>query len=119
MSDMTKEKYWDNLINQSLLRFCLLKTLEKEELHAYVLPKKIDEFSHGYCATPSPGTLYTTVSGLEQEGYLQTRSAKKGGRTRKLYKLSSKGRQALQSATKSWSKVTFLIAKSCIYKQWE
>lgn len=118
MLDMTSEKYWDNLINQSLLRFCVLQVIEKEELHAYILPKKIDEFSRGYCASPSAGTLYTTLANMEKEEYLQTRIVKKNGRQRKLYKLSPKGKKALDSATKAWSKVTFLIAKTCIYKQW-
>lgn len=115
--DMTEEKYWNNLINQSLLRFCLLKVLEKEELHAYVVPQKIDEFSRGYCASPSAGTLYTTLANLEKEGYLSSRVTTRG-HTKKLYKLTTKGKKALQAATKSWSRTTFLIAKSVIYNQW-
>ncbi len=116
--DMTEEKYWDNLINQSLLRFCLLKVLEKEELHAYVVPKKIEEFTRGHAPIPSSGTLYTTLATLEKQEYLLSRIVKKEGRQRKLYKLSAKGNKALAAATKAWSRTTFLIAKSVMYNQW-
>ena len=118
MENLTSEKYWDNIINQSLLRFCLLIVLEKEELHGYVIPEKIKEFSHDACPTPSPGSLYNTLNALEKNEYVKSRLIKKHGRQRKVYHLSSKGRQALESATKAWSRTTFLIAKTCIYKQW-
>lgn len=115
--DMTTEKYWDNLINQSLLRFCLLKVLEKQELHAYIIPQKISEFTRDHCPSPSPGTLYTTLATLEKDDYLSSRLSTRG-HTKKLYKLTPKGKKALASATKVWSKTTFLIAKTCIYQQW-
>jgi PadR family transcriptional regulator PadR len=117
-NDITSPRYWDNLINQSLVRFCLLKVLEKEELHGYVIPAKINEFSKGYCAAPSPGTLYTTLAELEKKGILECRIKKMGKRPRKLYKLSQRGKESLKQATKAWSKATFLIAKTCIYNQW-
>lgn len=118
MDDLASEKYWDNIINQSLVRFCLLKVLEKEESHAYILPDKIADFSRGCCPAPSPGTLYTTLSQMEKKGYLKSRLIKAGKRQRKLYKLSLRGKEALEIATKAWSRTTFLLAKTCIYKQW-
>jgi DNA-binding PadR family transcriptional regulator len=117
MDDLTSEKYWNTMINQSLLRYCLLKVLEKEELHGYVIPEKINEFSKGYCPSPSPGTLYTTLSDLEKKEILQNRLKKSGKRQIKAYKLTPKGKIALKQATKAWSRATFLIAKTCIYSK--
>lgn len=118
IDNLASEKYWENMINQSLLRFCLLKVLDESELHGYIIPEKIKEFSHGACPAPSPGTLYNTLNELEKNGYLHSRIITKGKRERKLYKLSPKGHVALEYATKAWSRTTFLIAKSCIYRQW-
>ncbi len=118
MEDLANEKYWNNIINQSILRFCILKVFEKEELHAYILPSKINEFTHGYSPNPSPGTLYTTLANMEKNGYLKSRQLKVGKRLRKLYKLTPKGKDALEEATKAWSKITFMLAKICIYRQW-
>ena len=118
MEDLADEKYWNNIINQSILRFCLFKVLEKEEIYAYILPTKIKEFTHGYCPDPSAGTLYTTLANMEKKGYLKSRQLKVGKRLRKLYKLTPKGKDALQEATKAWSRITFLLAKICIYRQW-
>ncbi len=51
---------------------------------------------HGYKI--SPGTLYPILHGLEEKGYLVSMREEAGGRIRRVYELTSTGRQVLQSA---------------------
>lgn len=50
---------------------------------------------HGYRL--SPGTLYPTLRGLEQSGYLTCARRIVGGKVRKYYLLTSKGREVLDA----------------------
>jgi len=52
--------------------------------------------AHGYRI--SPGTLYPTLHSLEGKGYLSSREAVEGGRRRKYYSITPKGRIALGKA---------------------
>ncbi len=51
---------------------------------------------HGYSL--SPGTLYPTLHELEQAGYLASERQVIGGRVRRYYRLTDRGRQALAVA---------------------
>jgi len=57
----------------------------------------IDELArHGYRV--SPGTLYPMLHALERKGYLKARTTGSGRRTRRLYRATKKGRDALAFA---------------------
>jgi PadR family transcriptional regulator len=59
----------------------------------------IDELGrHGYRL--SAGTLYPILHGMEQQGYLRSRSARQNGRTRRVYRATPAGRKALVTARK-------------------
>jgi PadR family transcriptional regulator PadR len=51
---------------------------------------------HGY--ELSPGTLYPTLHGLDQAGYLTREDRLVGGKVRKYYTITDKGRDALADA---------------------
>ncbi|NOZ29908.1 MAG: helix-turn-helix transcriptional regulator [Chloroflexi bacterium] len=51
---------------------------------------------HGYDL--SPGTLYPTLHALEEAGYLVSERNVVGGRVRRYYQLTDRGRQALAVA---------------------
>ncbi len=51
---------------------------------------------HGY--NLSPGTLYPTLHELEQAGYLASERQVIGGRVRRYYRLTERGREALTVA---------------------
>ena len=74
------------------LRLVLLKLLEDEPRHGYELIKAIEDLTGGSYA-PSPGTLYPTLSLLEDEGAI---SPAKGDETRKAYEVTAAGREELQ-----------------------
>ncbi|WP_295749986.1 PadR family transcriptional regulator [uncultured Oscillibacter sp.] len=51
------------------------------------------------------GTLYPILHGLEAEGLVTVREKAEGGRTRKYYRITQKGRKALDARKEEW--VTF------------
>ncbi len=51
---------------------------------------------HGYRI--GPGTLYPLLHGLERAGLLKSVPDRKGGRMRRLYRITSRGRRALDAA---------------------
>jgi DNA-binding PadR family transcriptional regulator len=46
----------------------------------------------------SAGTLYPILHGMEQQGYLRSRQTAREGRTRRVYRVTPSGRQALVTA---------------------
>ena len=57
----------------------------------------IDELGrHGYRL--SAGTLYPILHGMERQGYLRSRVSLKGGRNRRVYRVTPAGRKALVTA---------------------
>lgn len=52
---------------------------------------------HGYRV--GPGTLYPILHRLEQKGYLQSRRQSVGGKVRRVYGITRRGRSALMHAT--------------------
>lgn len=53
---------------------------------------------HGYHV--SPGTLYPILHGLEKDGLLRSNEILEGGKIRKYYRTTSKGKKALKDARK-------------------
>jgi DNA-binding PadR family transcriptional regulator len=74
------------------LRLLLLKLIADEPRHGYELIKAIEEMTAGSYA-PSPGTVYPTLSLLEDEGAI--REVAGGDEPRKAYEATDKGRGEL------------------------
>lgn len=74
------------------LRLLLLKLVADEPRHGYELMKAIEELTGG-TYSPSPGTVYPTLSLLEDEGAIEE-SGDDG--TRKLYAATSSGTAELE-----------------------
>jgi DNA-binding PadR family transcriptional regulator len=51
---------------------------------------------HGYKV--SPGTIYPMLHGLETKGYLRSTTVREGKRSRRLYRLTARGKTALLDA---------------------
>jgi DNA-binding PadR family transcriptional regulator len=97
-------KYWHDLINQSLVRFFLLKVLRQEPHHGYVLSKVIEEASLGFCH-PTQSTLYPALAELEKGGYVKVTVEQNGNRKKKIYTLTVKGKDAYVAAAKIWGEI--------------
>ena len=95
--DLTNPRYWKLLINQSLLRFFLLRALSEKEIHGYGLQSALCVISNGLCK-PSQGTLYPSLKEHEQGGYVTGKWIKVKNRKRKVYLLTTSGHKALDVA---------------------
>ncbi|RYF66006.1 MAG: PadR family transcriptional regulator, partial [Comamonadaceae bacterium] len=63
------------------LRFVLLQLIADKPSHGYELIKAIEERLGG-AYSPSPGTVYPTLTLLEELGYVSVGTADEGGRKR-------------------------------------
>ena len=70
------------------LRFVLLQLISDKPSHGYELIKLIEERLGG-SYSPSPGTVYPTLTLLEEMGYLSVEEADAGGRKR--YRITDAG----------------------------
>ena len=74
------------------LRLVMLKLLADEPRHGYELIKAVEDLTGGSYA-PSPGTVYPTLSLLEDEGAI---AQAKGDETRKAFEATDAGRAELE-----------------------
>ena len=75
------------------LKFVLLSLLAEKPRHGYEIIRELEERSKGYYS-PSPGTVYPTLSLLEDMGYARTTSEE--GSNRKVYEITEEGRKYLE-----------------------
>ncbi len=109
--DYTNEEYWRKLINQSLIRFYILRTLKDKDLHGYMLIQEIRKISNEFCS-PSESTLYPALNQLLRGGLIQHTNPKE--KMRKTYHLTNKGKEAFMIAAKTWNQVIPTLRKRTI-----
>ena len=89
------------------LDLLLLATLAAGPAHGYRLVDELRERSAG-AFDLSEGTIYPALYRLERAGLLSSRWASVGGRRRRVYSLTRKGRRALAERRRDW--VSFAAA---------
>jgi DNA-binding PadR family transcriptional regulator len=75
------------------LRFVLLQLIADKPSHGYELIKSIEDRLGG-AYSPSPGTVYPTLTLMEEQGYLSMEEADAGGRKR--YRITAAGSAFLE-----------------------
>ena len=100
--DYTSEEYWRKLINQSLIRFYILRVLKDHDLHGYLIIQEIKKASNEFC-NPTEGTLYPALGQLLRAGLIQQTNPQ--DKSRKTYHLTQKGKDAFKAAAMTWNKV--------------
>jgi PadR family transcriptional regulator PadR len=103
--------YWKSLINMSLSRFFILRTLHDEPTHGYALLGKLSEFTAG-CCTPAYGTIYPVLKALLEGEYAQIDERVQDGRPRRVFELTPKGEAAYQVAVQTWREVLPYLEKA-------
>jgi DNA-binding PadR family transcriptional regulator len=79
------------MFDQGHLKFVILRLLEEKPRHGYEVIKEIeDRFGGAYA--PSPGTVYPTLTLLEDLGYARARPEESG---KKIYEITDEGRAHL------------------------
>ncbi|MFN7972264.1 MAG: PadR family transcriptional regulator [Acidobacteriota bacterium] len=97
----------DTTIDRNVVRGAattlILTLLAEEPMHGYQLAQAIRARSEGIFAF-SEGTIYPLLYGLEDRGLVRGAwSAGDGGRRRKVYQLTPRGKRALDSRRRAWS----------------
>jgi PadR family transcriptional regulator PadR len=81
-------------IIRNLLDIQLLRLVEAQPLWGYKIKKKVEiDFN----IKLRHGALYPTLNSLERKGFLLSHKQHQGGRARKIYTITKKGREYLQS----------------------
>jgi PadR family transcriptional regulator len=79
----------------------LLSVLADGPAHGYALIERLRERSQGELDFPE-GTIYPALHRLEAEKFLSSRWAEAGGRRRRVYALTRRGRGALRTRVENW-----------------
>jgi DNA-binding PadR family transcriptional regulator len=86
-----RRRWPGRLFEQGDLKYVILRLLEEKPRHGYEIIKELeDRFGGAY--SPSPGTVYPTLTMLEDLGYARA-TAEEGGR--KIYEITDAGRAYL------------------------
>jgi PadR family transcriptional regulator, regulatory protein PadR len=91
----------------------ILQVLSRGSLHGYCIARQIKETSKGVLDFKE-GSLYPALHGLEQKGLIKSHEQAEQGRTRRYYRLTEKGRKALETEREEWarySKAVTLVMK--------
>jgi len=79
------------MFEQGDLKFVILQLLDEKPRHGYDIIKALEERSNG-AYSPSPGTVYPTLTLLEEMGYA-TATAEEGGK--KVFEITPEGKKHL------------------------
>ena len=110
-SNPTSPLYWRSLINQSAIRFFILRALWDKDSYGYVLSREIEELSWGFC-TPTESTLYPALNDLERRGLIHSTKVNANSRTRKVYRITDQGKLAFRTAAKTWGEIIPAVRKA-------
>jgi PadR family transcriptional regulator PadR len=92
----------DRALYSGLIRLHLLRRAADRPIFGQALLDELAERGHRMSA----GTLYPILHRLERRAYLRSRDTQRDGRTRRLYRATPAGRQAL---TENWQRMRHLF----------
>lgn len=87
-----------------LILFCL----SQGPSHGYQLAKAIKQESQGVLDFKE-GTLYPTLHSMAKQGVIEAYDQEENGRTRRCYRLTEQGRQALNEELARWERYSGAI----------
>ena len=85
------------------LELLVLTALHEEPGHGYAIIRRIEERSGGELALLE-GSLYPALHRLEDRGHVSSRWSTVGGRKRRVYSLTRRGRNALAEQEQEWQR---------------
>lgn len=90
----------DVQLKRGLLDVCVLAAIQSEESYGYRMLKDMKPYLE-----LSESTLYTVLKRLETAGMLTVRTAEHGGRLRKYYRITERGRGRLAEFREDWKEI--------------
>ena len=89
-----------NLVSGSMTML-LLKLLSEQDMYGYEMIETLRDRSQNVFELKA-GTLYPLLHGLEDKGFLESYEKEAGGKTRKYYRITKKGRKHLDGKKEEW-----------------
>jgi len=77
-------------VTRNLLDIQILRLIQRQPMWGYRIKKRVESL---FGVTLRHGALYPLLNTLEEEGFLTSEKQKQGGRTRKVYTMTRKGKQ--------------------------
>lgn len=84
------------------LDLLVLAALDREPAHGYLIVERLKERSGGVFGL-GEGTVYPALHRLERSGLLASAWSTTGGRRRRVYRLTARGRRELGVRRSEWS----------------
>nr|WP_205600828.1 PadR family transcriptional regulator [Halomonas socia] len=109
--DYSEPSYWHGTIKMSLSKYFVLSVLHRKPMHGYEVVQAVEKSTKG-CCSPSEGTVYPMLNEFEAGGYLSSAAEVVQGRSRKVYTLTDRGREAFRVAVDAWLEATDCIVES-------
>ena len=88
----------------------LLRLLEERDRYGYQMIEELRRRSD-HTFDLKAGTLYPLLHGLEEKGWITSYQGEGGGRTRKSYHLTEKGRRELKEKRAEWDRYTRAVSR--------
>ncbi|MCI9405793.1 MAG: PadR family transcriptional regulator [Oscillospiraceae bacterium] len=97
----------DAQLKRGILNICILQLLKEKDRYGYDIIKILQ----GFFPDTEESTLYAILRRLHKEGLtrLYTSGEISHGPPRKYYKISDKGKEALQQAVSSWRRIEAIL----------
>lgn len=111
MADYTSRAYWAGTIKMSLSTFFILRALHERPMHGYDIARTVERLTSG-CCSPTEGTIYPVLRGFESGGYVTAEAQTVGGRPRRTYTLTARGREAFAVAVQAWMEITSALMET-------
>ena len=83
-------------ITRNLPDIQILRLIQTQPMWGYKIKKEVER---RFGVKLGHGTLYPMLNALEQNGFLTSERQKQGGRVRKVYTITSKGKQYIEAYT--------------------
>jgi DNA-binding PadR family transcriptional regulator len=99
----TSQKYWSGVLNASLCKFFILRAVCDGPAHGYEIIRRVAMLTDDFCV-PTQGTIYPVLREFQQCGCVTCHEEVVNGRTRKVYTVTPKGRDAYRVGMKVWQK---------------
>src|SRR3954451_2885783 len=87
----------------------ILAVLEESPCHGYAVIEQLRARSGDFFDLPE-GTVYPALHRLERTGLVASESQSVGGRKRRVYRLSRRGRSALSNGRDEWRQFSSAVA---------
>jgi len=86
----------------------ILQILRDGPLHGYAIGRELENRSGGGLSL-GEGTLYPTLHTQENQGFVESYEQMENGRRRRYYRLTKKGRRALEGEREEWDRLSAAI----------